>query len=102
MSETKTGIATFVKQRNGNGEGRVYRVEPPIKANRYAVADDEQASFDHVWVSAVVASYSGPETYIFGSDTDGNVLDWCELEGSFKGGLDHAEALRGAGYEVSA
>lgn len=100
MSETKTGVATFVKQRNGNGDGRVYRVEPPIRGNRYALEDDEQQTFDYVWVSAVGA-YSGPETYIFGCDADGEVLDWCELDGSFRGGFDHEAALRGAGYEVT-
>jgi hypothetical protein len=92
---TTNGTATFVKQRNAQGEGRVYRVDPPI-------ANYKGDAFDHVWVSAADVPFSGPETYIFGSDADGKVLDWCELDGSFRGGLDHEEALRGAGYEVSA
>lgn len=100
MSQTKTGVATFVKQLNGNGDGRVYRVDPPIAGNRWAVTEGEQASYDYVWVSAAVA-YFGPETYIFGCDADGEVLDWCELEGSFQGSLDHDEALSRAGYEVT-
>jgi hypothetical protein len=91
---TTNGTATFVKQRNGQGDGRVYRVDPPI-------ADYKGEAFDYVWVSAADVPFSGPETYIFGADENGEVLDWCELRGSFKGALDHEEALRGAGYEVT-
>lgn len=40
------------------------------------------------------------ETYIFPADKDGNVLEWIELNGSFKGELNHERALREAGYEV--
>jgi len=97
MSETKTGVATFVKQRNATGDGRVYRVEPPIVATDYD--GNETGSYEYVWVSAVSHGYAA-ETYIFGSDADGNVLDWGELPGSFQGGCDHAEALARAGYEV--
>lgn len=93
------GSATFVKQRNGRGDGRVYRVDPPIEQRDW---DGEvEATHEYVWVSATVVPYTGPETYIFPSDADGNVLDWGELDGSYRGGLDHAEALRGAGYEVT-
>jgi hypothetical protein len=54
-----------------------------------------------VLVSSVVAvDTSEPETYIFGADVEGNILKWGELDGSFRGGADHAEALRRAGYEI--
>lgn len=96
MSETKVGSATFIKQRNGNGDGRVYRLDPPMETY-------EGGTTEHVWVSAVVVGYGqGPETYIFPCDEDGEVTNWGEQRGSYKGGLDHEEALRGAGYEVSA
>lgn len=95
MSETKVGSATFIKQLNGNGDGRVYRLDPPMDLY-------DGGTSEHVWVSAASVAYSGPETYIFASDAEGNVTDWCEQSGSYRGGLDHAEALRGAGYEVSA
>ena len=91
--------ATFVKQRNGTGEGRVYRLDPPMP-----LSDEEadQGSTSYVWVSATVVPYDGgPETYIFACDAEGQVSDWGELPGSYKGGLDHDEALRGAGYEVA-
>jgi len=82
-------VAHFVRRLAGwQGDARLYRCEPPLKGNAYVV------------VSAVDATFSGPETYVFAADVDGNVNDYRELDGSFRGGLDHAEALRGAGYEV--
>jgi hypothetical protein len=95
MSETKTGTATFIKQQNGNGDGRVYRLDPPMDLY-------DEGTTEYVWVSAANAMFSGPETYVFACDASGEVTDWCEQRGSFKGALDHAEALRGAGYEVTA
>lgn len=81
--------ATLVKKLNGfHGEARLYRLSEPLDGN------------EHVAVSAVVVPYSGPETYIFPADSDGKVASWGELDGSFRGSLDHEEALHGAGYEV--
>lgn len=50
--------------------------------------------------SAADVMFSGPETYIFPANEDSIVVHWGELEGSFKGGLDHERALRNAGFEV--
>lgn len=44
----------------------------------------------------------GPETYIFPADKDGKITSYSELAGSQKGTLDHATALRDAGYMVDA
>lgn len=86
--------ATLVKQLPGfTGSAHLYRLSEPL-------THDNGQSFDHVIVSATVASFSGPVTYIFGADESGKVLDWGELDGSFRGDLDHAQALRNAGYEV--
>ena len=38
---------------------------------------------------------SGPETYVFRSDSDGEVTEWGELPGSFKGSVDHERAIEG-------
>lgn len=84
--------ATFVKQRNGTGDGRVYRVDPPMAY--------EDRTTEYVWVSATYVPYSGYETYIFPSDKHGNVLSWLELNGSFQGSMDHELALNNAGYTV--
>lgn len=75
------------------GDARAYTLTPPLSG--YSV----------VIVSAAAATYTGPETYIFGArgsaEDDGwEVADWTELEGSYRGGLDHAEALSDAGYEI--
>lgn len=81
------GIATLVASSvDGMADARVYRVEPPLEGH------------EHVVVSAV--SWFVTETYIFPSDGVG-VTGWGELEGSFKGDVDHERALRGAGYEVA-
>ena len=100
--------ATFVKQRNGNGDGRVYRVDPPMAVHDWLAHHEESecvgtgdcAATDYVWVSAADVPFSGPETYIFPCDSGGKVTDWGEMDGSFKGSLDHERALLNAGYEV--
>lgn len=98
----QNGKAYFVKQHNGQGDGRVYRLDPPLHGSRFdeGVGDYVKVPYEHVWVSAAVVPWSGPETYVFGCTPEGTVLDWVELDGSFRGGLDHVRALRDAGYEV--
>lgn len=114
---TNTRTATFVKQINGTGNAAVYRCDPPMplhtypwEIDDYAKADEHDerecpgtgtcTSTEYVWVSAANVMFSGPETYIFPCDADGEVTDWGELPGSYKGGLDHEEALAEAGYEI--
>jgi hypothetical protein len=94
-----TKTATFVKTLNRAGEGRVYRLDPPMEIKDWR--NNVTGATEYVWVSAVVAMFSGAETYIFPCDADGHVTDWGELGGSFRGDLDHEEALNGAGYEVA-
>lgn len=83
----------------GDADQALYRLDPP-----YALVDwDGNPTGDtteHVMVSATNVMFSGPETYIFPADEHGEVTDWGELPGSYKGGYDHAEALNGLGYEV--
>ena len=91
----RTPTAAFISEQ-GSPPGaiqRLYRLSVPMK-------NSEDESFDYVVVSGVYALFSGPVTYIFGADAEGNVLRWGELEGSFRGDIDHARALRGAGYTV--
>jgi hypothetical protein len=89
VNGTANKVATLVRDNlpNFNGKAQLYRLSPPL------------GDIEYVVVSAVVA-YSGPETYIFPADESGEVTGWCELHGSFRGELDHAAALEGAGYEV--
>ena len=89
MTTPRKKVATFVRNLAGfTGHAALYRLTPPLE--RHA----------HVVVSATVAMFSGPETYIFAANAKGKVTKWGELPGSYRSGLDHAKALRGAGYEV--
>jgi len=66
---------------------KLYRMSPPHHGH------------EHVVSSAVIV-FGHPETYLFGSDADGTITHWGELDGSLKGTLDHEEAIREAGYVV--
>jgi hypothetical protein len=89
--------AIFVRSLDWTGDARLYRLGDPIGCGW----DGEAGTTDHVVVSAVVVLFSGPETYIFPATSEGKVISWGELEGSFRGGLDHAVALMGAGYSIA-
>ena len=83
-----------------NGDARLYRLSEPVPYGE----EGEEGKTDHVIVSAVIAPYSGAETFIFpasGSDDPrGFVISYGEMDGSYRGGLDHAEAIRNAGWEL--
>lgn len=92
--------AAFIKELPINNAGaiqRLYRLNPPMPAPDW---DEDANPAEYVIVSAVIAMFSGPETYIFPSDENGNIIDWGELNGSYRGGLCHERALERAGYEV--
>lgn len=92
MNTRKT--AQFIKDLSGfRGDAKRYKVTPRVK-----IAEGKSVS--HVVVSAVIAMFSGPETYIFPADRDGEVVSWGEMEGSYRGGLDHEQALQNAGYRL--
>ena len=94
--EHKVTTATFRRKLSGfRGDARLYAVSPP------APTGEDGVTTDYVVVSAVVSPYFGPETYIFPADVDGNVTRWLEMDGSYRGDLDHGKALRGAGWEVA-
>lgn len=81
--------AKFVKHiESMRGAAHLYELSEPLEEHQYVV------------VSAVNVPFGGPETYIFPADREGNIINWGELDGSFKGALDHSRALKNAGYEV--
>jgi hypothetical protein len=89
QGKIKMKTATLIKKLTGfEGDSRLYKLSEPLE------------NFEHVVVSAVYAMMSGPETYIFGANKKGEIQNWGELEGSFRGSLNHREALEGAGYTV--
>lgn len=91
--------ATLIKEQTSEAgaEQRVYRLNPPHVEEHY---DGTKTTHEIVVVSGVHAFFSGPETYIFPSTEDGEVTDWGELTGSFRGAINHEQALRGMGYEI--
>lgn len=97
---TARGTATFVRSLDGwRGDARLFRVDPPVQYGW----QEPYPKADHVVVSAVVV-LDTPETYLFpaSADTQDDPLSWSEMDGSYRGGLDHAEALRRAGYDIAA
>ncbi len=110
------GIATFVRNissaqrdpRFGKVEQRLYRVVPPVTWQDYdeeGELREHKADFVVVSASNVPPPFGGPETYIFphsGKPGEDEPLSMTELPGSFKGSLDHAKALKYAGYKIAA
>jgi len=97
--------ATFVKDLDGwTGTAKLYKLSKPIGwGSSWDDEGNEQSpenSTEFVIVSATVAMFSGAETYIFPADENGNCLSFGELDGSYRGGLNHEAALNGAGYQV--
>ena len=82
--------AKFVKKINMRRDRNqvLYRLSEPLDYYSYVMV-----SAGHTWDH-------GDETYIFGANEEGEVLNWGELTGSYTGGLSHKEALAGAGYEI--
>lgn len=74
------------------GTAHLYELSEPIGYN-----GNQESKF--VVVSAT-SFMTGAETYIFPAEEGGEVINWGELDGSFKGSLDHHRALEGAGYSV--
>ena len=86
--------ATKIKDLEGfRGHAALYRLSEPM--------EDEKTSWDWVVVSAVEVPFVvGEETLIFPSDENGEIAGWSELDGSFRGAMNHQMALEGAGYEI--
>ena len=88
--------ATFKKRlETFTGDAALYELSEPLKP--YAI-DENDSEYNYVVVSAAI-TYSGPETYIFGADENGNIDSWLELPGSIRGVYSHKIALENAGYE---
>lgn len=81
--------AKYLKDIGGGKDHRLW------KLSRECVSEDGALKYSYVLTSAAYVRYSGPETYLFPSDKDGNILEWSELPGSFKGDLDHNRAIAG-------
>lgn len=79
-------FATKIKDLSDNKI--LWEVLPRIEGNKYVVT------------SASNVLFSGPETYMFAADEEGEIIDWCELPGSYRGSLDHKKCFNNIGYST--
>jgi hypothetical protein len=93
--------ATELKRlKDFTGDARLFQLSEPVAYDYDYDTEQYKSSTEFVVVSAADVMFSGPETYIFPANAEGEVIHWGELDGSFKGGLDHRRALTNAGFEV--
>lgn len=93
--------ATFLRSLSDwRGDARLYKLSVPMKYEE--IGDDEEHECAHVIVSAVNPPIPSapPETFIFPADESGKQINFLEMHGSFRGGMDHVLALANAGYYV--
>ncbi len=110
LQEIKSVVkkAKFIKELRGfTGDAYLYELSESVKYSTWIEEDEEDESGERLktaFTSFVVVSgcyaYGYPETYIFPSDSQGKILNWGELIGSFQGDIDHKRALSQAGFQV--
>lgn len=83
--------AKFIKQiTNFRGDARLYRLSRPLSKYKFVIVSaikPNNVAYDY-------------ETFIFGSNENGEVTNWLELSGSFTGEMNHEKALKNAGYII--
>jgi hypothetical protein len=91
-----------VNVKTARGQQRLYYLDPPVTFIDYNYDTNEESDnyTNYVVVSAATVPFSGPETYIFPSNKEGEIKDFNELYGSYRGGLSHERALKNAGYTI--
>lgn len=89
--KTATLVGSFDEARNENVKQSLYKMNPPHEGYEYVIASS---------LYEMVGRHQLDETYLFGADKGGEILNWSELSGSMKGTQSHAEALNHAGYSV--
>jgi hypothetical protein len=66
----------------------LWEVLPRIDGNKYVITSTSDNMI------------TGQETYMFAADEKGNIIDWGELEGSYRGSLDHKKCFENIGYSI--
>lgn len=90
--------ATFIRQcKNFRGDARLYKLSEPVMYAYYKYGDLPKTNY--IIISAVEVN-GIPETYIFPANEEGTIVAWDELEGSFRGELNHEKALKNLGFEL--
>lgn len=67
----------------------LWEVFPRIEGNKFVITS----------ISSVM--FTGPETYVFPSNDKGEIVDWGELPGSYRGGMVHEECFKNIGYTIN-
>lgn len=102
MLERRT--AYYIKEVQGfNGCARLYRLDPPMGGLLYQHEYVVVSATDMAHINSFVmnkALHQPPETFIFPATPEGEIENFSELDGSYRGGLDHEQALANAGYEL--
>ena len=93
---TSKNIAERIKKIKGSQ--MLWKVTPPI-ITEPCYEGDTKKKFNYI-ITSCASVFGQPETYVFGADKNGEILDWGELDGSFKGDFDHERAIIGAGYQI--
>lgn len=78
-----------VKIKNINETKILWSVFPRISGHKLVIT------------SAQSVPYTGPETYMFGADENGNIVSWEELPGSYRGDLEHRFCFLNIGYDIN-
>jgi hypothetical protein len=93
-----TITATFIKDLDlgSRGDQKLYRLSESVPYGWHD-EDEGRPTTEYVVISGVCNQYAH-ETYIFPGDADGEIIDWGEMDGSFRGAVDHERAIREAGW----
>ena len=100
-----TLVAEFVSTLSGfRGNATLWKVSPPMETDAWDPDGTRRVlEFSHVVVSAVedyIHGFGVRETYIFGADETGKVLNWLELPGSTKGIVSPDKIFSKLGYTI--
>lgn len=68
----------------------LYKLNIPHQGHEFVIVSSVSFCIDH----------KGPETLIFGANADGEIVDWCGLQGSERNTISHRQVLRNAGYNI--
>lgn len=82
-----------------SAEQKLWKLSERVKySNEW---DEVEKYTEFVVTFAAAVLFSGPETYIFAADENGEILSWSEMDGSFRGDLNHEQAIKNAGWIVA-
>lgn len=79
---------TARKIKDVNDRQILWEVLPRIDGHKYVITSVSNVQF------------TGPETYMFAADEKGNIINWGELPGSYRGELNHQKCFENLDYKI--